>query len=220
MSVGVAPIARSCSELGERVVDDQAAVEARIAESLLPLARARLRGGEVDGPPPYVRRHVVEHASAGGCLDDRFLSREFLPFVDAGRLRPLLRGLASGVTAAAEVARVWPRVAHCWEWDSPASNADAFEFAWSAVGGRVSATSDHLLPRLWNTRWAQCEVGPSEIVGRHTGPVGAVAVAVVGGRPVAVTGGDDGTVRVWDLGSGTPIGAPLLHPHRLGVGGV
>ncbi|MGH3807874.1 MAG: hypothetical protein ACRDRU_14875, partial [Pseudonocardiaceae bacterium] len=160
-------------------------------------------------PPPYVRRHVVEHASAGGCLDDRFLSREFLPFVDAGRLRPLLRGLARGVTAAAEVNQVWPRVAYCWDWDSPASNADAFEFAWAAAGGPTSATSGHLLPRLWNTRWAQCEVGQSEIVGRHTDTVVAVATAVLDGRPVAVTGSWDTTVRVWDLDAGAELGHGL-----------
>ncbi len=125
--------------LGGRVPDDdQASVEARIAESLVPLTRVRRRGGGMDEPPPYVRRHVVEHAWAGGCLDDRFLSPEFLPFVDAGRLRPLLRGLARGVTAAAVVNQVWPRVAYCWDWGSPGSNADAFEFAWAAAGGPLA----------------------------------------------------------------------------------
>ncbi|WP_203854875.1 hypothetical protein, partial [Dactylosporangium siamense] len=34
----------------------------------------------------------------------------------------------------------------------------------------------------------------------HTGTVWAVACTVLDGRPVAVTGSDDGTVRVWDLG--------------------
>lgn len=83
-------------------------------------------------------------ASCGGACGCRWLfgrpvlSRQFLPFVDAGRLRPLLRGLASGVTAAAEVKQVWPRVAYRWDWDSPAANADAFEFAWSAAGGPLA----------------------------------------------------------------------------------
>jgi WD40 repeat protein len=37
----------------------------------------------------------------------------------------------------------------------------------------------------------------------HTGPVLAVATAVLpDGRPVAVTGGVDRTVRVWDLAAG------------------
>ena len=44
----------------------------------------------------------------------------------------------------------------------------------------------------------------------HTGEVTAMATAVLpGGRPVAVTGSYDGTVRVWDLTTGTPTGDPL-----------
>ncbi|MYS24661.1 hypothetical protein GA0115240_16701, partial [Streptomyces sp. DvalAA-14] len=32
---------------------------------------------------------------------------------------------------------------------------------------------------------------------------------VLDGRPVAVTGGSDGTVRMWALASGQPVGDPL-----------
>ena len=38
----------------------------------------------------------------------------------------------------------------------------------------------------------------------------AVAVgALPDGTPVIVSGGDDGTVRVWRLADGTPVGEPL-----------
>jgi len=40
--------------------------------------------------------------------------------------------------------------------------------------------------------------------------VRAVAVAVLGGRPVAVTAGWDRTVRIWDAGTGGQLGAPLV----------
>ena len=36
-----------------------------------------------------------------------------------------------------------------------------------------------------------------------------VAVGELDGRPVIVTGGQDGTVRVWDLDGGAPLGMPL-----------
>ena len=36
-----------------------------------------------------------------------------------------------------------------------------------------------------------------------------MAAAELDGRPVAVSGSDDGTVRVWDLATGTPVGDPF-----------
>jgi WD40 repeat protein len=43
----------------------------------------------------------------------------------------------------------------------------------------------------------------------HTGWVRGVATAVLDGRPVAVTTGNDATVRVWDLTTGQPRGEPM-----------
>ena len=37
----------------------------------------------------------------------------------------------------------------------------------------------------------------------------AVAVGRAGDRDVIVSGGDDGTVRVWDAATGQPAGPPL-----------
>ncbi|MFG3704044.1 WD40 repeat domain-containing protein [Micromonospora sp. NPDC047670] len=43
----------------------------------------------------------------------------------------------------------------------------------------------------------------------HEGSITTLATGVVDDRPVVVTGGTDGTVRVWDLSDGRAIGAPL-----------
>ncbi|MEU5100781.1 MULTISPECIES: hypothetical protein [unclassified Streptomyces] len=43
----------------------------------------------------------------------------------------------------------------------------------------------------------------------HEGRINALDVAMVGDRAVAVTGGEDGTVRIWDLVGGRPVGPPL-----------
>jgi WD40 repeat protein len=43
----------------------------------------------------------------------------------------------------------------------------------------------------------------------HEGSISTLATTVVDDRPVVVTGGTDGTVRVWDLSDGRAIGAPL-----------
>ncbi|MGW1653813.1 hypothetical protein [Streptomyces atratus] len=47
--------------------------------------------------------------------------------------------------------------------------------------------------------------------------VEAVATGVVEGRPVAVTGSKDGTVRVWDLTTGRPSGPELVFPADVGA---
>ncbi len=45
---------------------------------------------------------------------------------------------------------------------------------------------------------------------RHEGHILALDTAVVGDRPLAVTGGRDETLRIWDLADGTGVGAPLV----------
>ncbi|WP_435810166.1 hypothetical protein [Streptomyces mirabilis] len=40
-----------------------------------------------------------------------------------------------------------------------------------------------------------------------------MALTVLSGVPVAATGGSDGTVRLWDLTTASPLGAPLA-PHK------
>lgn len=76
--------------MGGLDADETVAVEARIAEELLRLTRVRRVDSQVVPPVPYVRRHAVEHAAADQMLDERYLSSEFLPFMDAARLRPLV----------------------------------------------------------------------------------------------------------------------------------
>ena len=44
-------------------------------------------------------------------------------------------------------------------------------------------------------------------------------VVLPDGRPIAVTGSEDATVRIWDLTTGTPVGDPLTG-HTGAVGAV
>jgi WD40 repeat protein len=52
--------------------------------------------------------------------------------------------------------------------------------------------------------------------GGHVGAVTAVTTAVRDGRPVAVTAGEDRTIRIWDLVTGKAVGSPLVgHGQRI-----
>jgi WD40 repeat protein len=78
---------------------------------------------------------------------------------------------------------------------------------------RVSeATRWHPRQSPWQPRWATGSRVRNISRGTFTGATGAVtAVACVplDGRVVGVTGGVDGTVRVWDLVTSTSVGEPL-----------
>lgn len=64
----------------------------------------------------------------------------------------------------------------------------------------------------WTVQWADGPVPDQRrlrpLIG-HDGPVRAVATAVVNGRPVAVSGSRDNTVRVWDLATGGQLHDPV-----------
>ena len=53
---------------------------------------------------------------------------------------------------------------------------------------------------------------PGSITALDQRPAAVATTVLPDGRPVAVTGSDDGTVRIWDLTTGTAIGGPLSLP--------
>ena len=130
-------------------------VEARIAEALLPLTALHRVGSAVLPPHSYVRRHLVEHAAAGGVRADRVLSEAFLPFVDATRLRPL-EAAPAGTERAAALRRAWRHAAHRWRWDAVEANADALAFRMTGLGYPHNQLD---LSTKWATAWAQLDLG-------------------------------------------------------------
>ena len=187
---------------------DTRAVERRIATELARLASPTEVAGQQLAPPPYLRRHLAEHAAAGDVLNDHTLPRDFLPYLDLPRLRAAITSTAGGLTAL----RALRRATHQWDFNQPHSNEDALQM-WAAALKTPIDTATHPHTQ-WHVIWANWPIGHSEILGKHTSAVIAVTALVLpDGRPIAITGSGDATVRVWDLISGTPIGAPLTgHP--------
>lgn len=185
--------------------DECRAVEGRITDALSRLARPRQVAGDLVSPPAYVRRHAVEHAAAAGEVDARLISLDFLPYIDAERLRSLNPTATS--TETADVLRLWRQAAHGWEWDSPEANASALAFWARCAGTPLPRTA---LAKHWPTQWAQWPLGNGEILARLPTPVGALATAALpDGRIIVVVSSDDGKVRIWDLITGHPIGEPV-----------
>ncbi|MFE7476646.1 WD40 repeat domain-containing protein, partial [Streptomyces sp. NPDC057575] len=65
--------------------------------------------------------------------------------------------------------------------------------------------------RVWDLATGE-QVG--EPLTGHTDRVSAVATAIVDGRAVAVTSGEDNTARVWDLLTGRQVGQPMTGENR------
>ncbi|MGW2182387.1 WD40 repeat domain-containing protein [Streptomyces sp. NPDC001732] len=63
----------------------------------------------------------------------------------------------------------------------------------------------------WGVDWATGDMVPPQLRHTLTGHIREVW-AVVDGRPVAITGSDDATVRVWDLATGEQVATSLPFP--------
>lgn len=69
----------------------------------------------------------------------------------------------------------------------------------------IRGCNDGML-RFWDPRHAELDTAPTRA--GHEGRVAAVAVTSDGDRLVAVSGGEDRRVRLWDVLTGEPIGEP------------
>jgi WD40 repeat protein len=74
-------------------------------------------------------------------------------------------------------------------------------------------------PPLQRNAWRRLAARHGLQTGSHIDYVRAVAAGTLGGRPVAISAGDDGAVLVWDLSRRTLIGKPLERNIKFRVAG-
>ncbi|MFI6337879.1 caspase family protein [Streptomyces sp. NPDC050535] len=161
---------------------------------------------------PYTLRHLATHAAHGGLLDDLVTDPEYLVHANPDALMVHLHTVRSETTrlpaaiyrasiATHRHAGVDERrqilALDAARYNAPALlaafNSKAAEHAWKPL----SASGATVSPAVRNT-----------LTG-HTDAVRALAYTMLNGRPVAVTGSHDRTVRIWDLTTGQPVERPM-----------
>ena len=190
---------------------DQRADQQAITAALPSLVPPR-EGGARDWPAahPYTRAHLATHAAQAGRIDDLLTDPAYL--LAAGRPQLLAAAGAARSAPARAAADAYRRAAHHLRTAPAGQHASYLQLA--ARCGRAPQLADALdsyrPPGTWSSRWASWRLTtPHRALTGHTGWVPAVAAAELDGRPVVISGSSDGTVRVWDLATGAPVGDPF-----------
>ena len=162
----------------------------------------------------YAVNHLATHAASGGVLDELLDDPGYLLHAAGPALLAALPAASSGEPRAA--AEAYRSVAAVLAHPSDPEDISRLELAAHQTGAnRLAAeVAAARLPRPWATRWATWSraLPARTLAGGHAGAALAVAAVRTEGGLLVVTGGDDATVRVWDVGAGRPTGPPLVGP--------
>jgi len=193
---------------------DEAEIHACLAEILIQRVPRRADGGrDWAAAEAYTRAHLATHAAKGRCLDELIRDPGFLLAAEPTRL---VRALPS---AAAEdaiiIAGVFRRAAAQIRDCAPSEAASYLELhAHQAGAGDLAQRIGELgVERPWATEWVHWLAPDAYLaIGQHGADVTAIAACEVDGVPNAISGGDDGTLRIWNLVRSQPI-SPALRAH-------
>lgn len=178
------------------------------AHRRLAVAFSSLQEAKDEPPHPYLRRHLVQHAVAGGVLNDRVVTEKFLPYETSGNVRGAL-GLLSEHAADTTSLFAWTKIEPFLADALPHARAESLSFSlWEPEVAAPSGTPDtgspavaHLVPR-----WKDLAV-PGNVLAREDADVcSLVSFTLQDGTPLIATGDADGTVRVWDPSTVTAVG--------------
>ena len=199
---------------------DLAADHRRLLDAWMSSLRETNGDGRWAEAAPYLRTHAADHAAAAGVLDRLIADPSFLVAADPNRLMLALPSLTSPVARIART--VYRRAVGALRSSPQAEHASYLEMEARKAGADDLAEQLARLQeptRPWTVRWAHWQPHAEHfIIGRHaehsiTGSricqVRAVALAELDGKPIAISGGDDGAVRVWDPATDAELGKPL-----------
>jgi WD40 repeat protein len=159
---------------------------------------------------PYMRLNLPTHAAAAERIDELTHDPGFLLAADQSALLSAFTLVHSDT--ARRIRTAYEQVAHRINRGDLAQRAAYLQLsARRCEAAGLAEDIDRLgLALPWSTRWAEwSRTGAHRRLLGHEGWVTAVEVGELDGRPVAVSGDDRGSVRVWDLTINQQIGAPL-----------
>jgi len=155
--------------------------------------------------PSYLLQHASAHAAAAGRLEELVGDISYLLHSDLTRLMPLLPIQPEPASAAmVAVLRLTGNAAA-----GLAATGRARFLALGAAHLGLSTLQTDFAEALDNRflpLWAHAMGTPHQRLTGHAGPVNGVA----GDHELVVSGGDDGTVRLWDAASGRAYKDPLF----------
>ncbi|WP_328324445.1 WD40 repeat domain-containing protein [Streptomyces sp. NBC_00455] len=161
----------------------------------------------------YTRDHLAGHAAAAGQLDPLITDAGYLVHATP---RNLIRHLyAPSAGSARRTAAVYRNSVNLHATATPDQRRQilALDAARAGSTSLQQQLADRIPEGSWAPRWAtRSDFSPAlrDSLTGHTDDVFAVACTTLQGKRAAVTGGDDGTLRLWDLAAGAPIGQPLV----------
>jgi WD40 repeat protein len=156
----------------------------------------------------YSITHAAEHAFGADQLARLIDDAEFLAVADLARLVPLVRMATEVATTPTAVIlrQVGARAAPL----PPSRRTRLLALAAAHLGLRSRGEQTGGGTEDFSPRWAHSLGEAHEELTGHAGAVYAVTLGRIGKRAVVVSGGSDGTVRIWDPLAGTQLGPPLI----------
>jgi WD40 repeat protein len=191
---------------------DQGTDQGAITDVLLAQVPVRA-GGQRDwsAAHPYIRTHLATHAAWAGHIENLATDPGFLI---AAAPPQLVAALDKADSEPARIAAdAYRRAARHLRSKPPREHASYLQLAahCSRATDLANALDLHTRSSGWSARWASWRYRPPRhTLTGHTERINAVAVAELDSRPVVITASADRTVRVWELATGTPVGAPFI----------
>lgn len=197
-------------------IEAEKLAQRRIVEALRSRVPAALGTAEPDWTRahPYVLTHLISHALKGAMLDELLADGLFVAEAEPLHMLQVLSKCSDPF--ARRSYNTYELALHNLRDKRSEDRLSYLEMAARQLGDDSLADlwTRRSQSRRWSVPWAHWSISPHRVIPL---PIPAatpirnipIALSTVAGRPVIVVGAEDGTVRMWDLASGTPRGEPM-----------